>query len=98
MSRRLWLLLLWIPAIAFLMIYVIVPRYFPREIVRGGPERTMLAVLPFENLGPSGEEYFADGITEELIAKLAKKFHTEDEPTAKERNKKYLEWGNIIKP
>ena len=31
-----------------------------------------LAVLPFENLGPPGEEYFADGITEELIAKLAK--------------------------
>jgi TolB-like protein/tetratricopeptide (TPR) repeat protein len=29
-------------------------------------------VLPFENLGPPGEEYFADGITEELIAKLTK--------------------------
>ena len=26
----------------------------------------------------------------DFIAKLAKKFHTEDEPTAKERNKKYL--------
>jgi hypothetical protein len=34
----------------------------------------------------------------EFIARLAKKFHTEDEPTAKERNKKYLAWGNIIKP
>ncbi len=32
----------------------------------------MLAVLPFENLGPQEEEYFADGITEELIARLAK--------------------------
>jgi TolB-like protein/tetratricopeptide (TPR) repeat protein len=32
----------------------------------------MLAVLPFENLGPPAEEYFADGITEELIATLAK--------------------------
>jgi TolB-like protein/Tfp pilus assembly protein PilF len=37
-----------------------------------GPDRKIIAVLPFENLGPSGEEYFADGITEELIAKLAR--------------------------
>jgi TolB-like protein/Tfp pilus assembly protein PilF len=72
MGRRLWLLLICIPAIAFLIIYVIVPRYFSQEVERGGQERTMLAVLPFENLGPPGEEYFADGITEELIAKLAK--------------------------
>ena len=71
-GRRLWLLLLCVPAIAFLIIYVIVPRYFSRESIHDGPERTMLAVLPFENLGPPGEEYFADGITEELIAKLAK--------------------------
>ena len=71
-GRRLWLLLLCVPAIAILIIYVIVPRYFSGEVDRAGPERTMLAVLPFENLGPPGEEYFADGITEELIAKLAK--------------------------
>lgn len=33
--------------------------------------RSMLAVLPFENLtGDSSQEYFSDGITEELIAKL----------------------------
>jgi serine/threonine-protein kinase len=35
------------------------------------PERNMLAVLPFENLGPSEDEYFADGITEELTSRLA---------------------------
>jgi multimeric flavodoxin WrbA len=34
----------------------------------------------------------------EFIGKLAKKYHTEDEPTAKERNKKYLAWGNMVKP
>jgi serine/threonine-protein kinase len=72
MHRGLWLLLLCVPAIAFLIIYVIVPRYFSSEVVQPDPERKMLAVLPFENLGPPGEEYFADGITEELIAKLAK--------------------------
>jgi non-specific serine/threonine protein kinase len=33
--------------------------------------RKMLAVLPFENLGPTEDEYFADGITEEIISRLA---------------------------
>ena len=39
-----------------------------REIIS---ERKMLAVLPFENLGPAEEEYFADGITEEITVRLA---------------------------
>jgi DNA-binding winged helix-turn-helix (wHTH) protein len=35
------------------------------------PERVMLAVLPFENLtGDPGQEYFSDGMTEEMIAQL----------------------------
>jgi non-specific serine/threonine protein kinase len=34
-------------------------------------ERKMLAVLPFENLGSPDQEYFADGITDEIIGKLA---------------------------
>ena len=38
--------------------------------VRG---RTMLAVLPFENLtGEEGQEYFSDGLTEEMIAQLGR--------------------------
>jgi serine/threonine protein kinase/tetratricopeptide (TPR) repeat protein len=32
----------------------------------------MLAVLPFDNLGPADQEYFADGMTEEIIMQLAK--------------------------
>lgn len=32
--------------------------------------RTMIAVLPFENLGPPGDAYFADGITEEIRGRL----------------------------
>ena len=31
-----------------------------------------LAVLPFENLGDSSDEYFADGMTDEIRGKLAK--------------------------
>jgi eukaryotic-like serine/threonine-protein kinase len=34
-------------------------------------QRKMLAVLPFENLGLADDEYFADGITDEITAKLA---------------------------
>lgn len=39
---------------------------------RDGPQKIMLAVMPFANLsGDSQEEYFSDGITEEFIARLA---------------------------
>ena len=36
-------------------------------------QRWMLAVLPFENLtGDAGQEYFSDGLTEEMIAQLGR--------------------------
>jgi TolB-like protein/Tfp pilus assembly protein PilF len=38
----------------------------------GEDARKMVAVLPFENLGPTDQEYFADGITEEITTHLAK--------------------------
>lgn len=42
-----------------------------RRIVTRHPSRVMLAVLPFQNLsGDSSEEYFADGMTEEMISQL----------------------------
>jgi serine/threonine protein kinase len=34
-------------------------------------ERKMIVVLPFENLGSPDDEYFADGITEEITSKLS---------------------------
>ncbi len=34
-------------------------------------ELKMLVVLPFDNLGPPDEEYFADGMTEEITSRLA---------------------------
>jgi serine/threonine-protein kinase len=34
-------------------------------------ERPMLVVLPWENLGPPEDEYFADGITDAVTARLA---------------------------
>ena len=42
-----------------------------REPGRAVPHRIRLAVLPFENLGPSAEqEFFGDGLTEEMISGL----------------------------
>ncbi|MFH1278832.1 MAG: protein kinase [Candidatus Eisenbacteria bacterium] len=39
---------------------------------REGPaERPMLVVLPLENRGPAEDEYFADGITDAITARLA---------------------------
>ena len=32
---------------------------------------TPIAILPFTNLGPADQEYFADGVTEEIAARLA---------------------------
>jgi TolB-like protein/Flp pilus assembly protein TadD len=35
------------------------------------PQRRIIAVLPFENLGDAEDEYFADGITDEITSRLA---------------------------
>ena len=37
----------------------------------GPTDRPSVAVLPFRNLGPPSDEYFADGITEEISSRLA---------------------------
>jgi TolB-like protein/Tfp pilus assembly protein PilF len=42
-----------------------------RSPAAGDDRRIKLVVLPFENLGPADDEYFADGITEEITSRLA---------------------------
>ncbi|NNE45692.1 MAG: protein kinase [Rhodothermales bacterium] len=55
--------------LSFFFAALIVTRYlFPNE--SGAVEPIRLVVLPFQNLGPSDEDYFADGLTEELSARL----------------------------
>jgi len=44
----------------------------PEEEAVKSTDKIMLAVLPFENLGSSEDEYFADGITEEILTNLAR--------------------------
>jgi len=49
------------------------PREEPAASGKTPGGRLMLAVLPFENLtGDAGEEYFSDGMTEEMIAQLGR--------------------------
>jgi TolB-like protein/DNA-binding winged helix-turn-helix (wHTH) protein/Flp pilus assembly protein TadD len=67
-KRSLWM---WPLALAVLAATgILMARHFwpPRN---PSPQRAMLAVLPFINLsGDAHEDYFADGLTEEMIAQL----------------------------
>jgi serine/threonine protein kinase/predicted Zn-dependent protease len=45
--------------------------YRPTGEKKSESDRKMIVVLPFENLGSPEDEYFADGITEEITSRLA---------------------------
>jgi TolB-like protein/DNA-binding winged helix-turn-helix (wHTH) protein/Tfp pilus assembly protein PilF len=67
--RWLWLLAPGLVLIALAAAMVWRRQHLPRP--QAAPERVMLAVLPFENLtGDAAQEYFSDGMTEEMIAQL----------------------------
>jgi serine/threonine-protein kinase len=44
---------------------------FGQRVRQSEPERKTLAVLPFKNLGPPEDAYFAEGVTDELTSRLA---------------------------
>jgi len=48
-----------------------VTKFLTPESRKPDSARKMLAVLPFENLGSPDDEYFADGMTEEITTNLA---------------------------
>ena len=59
----------------FLVLLIVVAAYFARQHFRPKPPqpagKIMLVVLPFENLsGDPEQEYFSDGMTEEMTAQL----------------------------
>jgi non-specific serine/threonine protein kinase len=70
--RRPWQ---WLWVVGFAIVLVVTIGVFSRYRAPSGPpdasEKTMMVVLPFENLGPPEDEYFAVGITEEITSRLA---------------------------
>ena len=66
---RVWL---WSVALAVALVLTLYLSFRHFRPTRNLPnQRVMLAVLPFENLsGDAHEDYFADGLTEEMIAQL----------------------------
>jgi len=60
-------------AVALLIVagYWVVNEYLLKAKEQPESARKMLAVLPFENLGSPDDEYFADGMTEEITTNLA---------------------------
>ena len=64
---------LWIAGLVIIVTLTIITmfKYFGPSEEQQDLKRKMLVVLPFKNLGPSEDEYFADGITEEITSRLA---------------------------
>jgi TolB-like protein/DNA-binding winged helix-turn-helix (wHTH) protein/predicted Zn-dependent protease len=74
-SRRDWRSSSVIVALVVIVVFVIAASAFLvsrwRHAAVQPPGKTMLAVLPFENLtGDASQEYFSDGMTEEMITQL----------------------------
>src|SRR6185503_8817666 len=70
-ARRRWPILLTLAAIIAVAAAAYLLRPHPPSAAAGPGERVMLAVLPFANLtGDTGQEYFSDGLTEEMIGRL----------------------------
>ena len=68
-TRKWWVGAALIVVMAAIMLFVTRP--WIADTTSHEPDRIMLAVLPFENMGAAEDEYFADGITEEITARLA---------------------------
>lgn len=68
-NPRHWLL--WLGLAAAVAAVLIVARSFLFRSPKPASNKVMLVVLPFENLsGDPGQDYFADGMTEEMITRL----------------------------
>jgi TolB-like protein/tRNA A-37 threonylcarbamoyl transferase component Bud32/Flp pilus assembly protein TadD len=73
LSRRRWLVLVAALAAVFAVLAALNFERLRTRLTGGAPRIRSLAVLPLENLsGDPEQEYFADGMTEELITNLAK--------------------------
>ena len=71
-AHRIQLWPFWLALVAMLVVAVLLTRpYLHKASSPKASGRIMLAVLPFQNLsGDSNQDYFADGMTEEMITQL----------------------------
>ena len=66
--------LVWVAAAATIVVLAVLASWFQRSTPVEEPMEVRfprIVVLPFENLGSPDDEYFADGITEEITARMA---------------------------
>ncbi|UCG61385.1 MAG: protein kinase [Candidatus Zixiibacteriota bacterium] len=68
-SPVLWWMIAALVVIVGVVLFITKP--WESDTMSDQPETIMLAVLPFENLGNPEDEYFADGMTDEIISRLA---------------------------
>ncbi len=71
LRKRIISSLIGVLVIAAAIVGYLATRSGEQAAVTGEEHRVMIAVLPFDNMGPAADEYFADGITEEITARLA---------------------------
>ena len=70
-ARKIRLWPFWLGLVVMLGLAVLITRPYLRTSSKPGPQKAMLAVLPFENLSNDPQQdYFADGMTEEMITRL----------------------------
>ncbi len=58
--------------LSFILVAVIAFTFiFKKDRIAAAPGGKMLVVLPFENLGPPEDEYFSDGLSDEIMSRLS---------------------------
>ncbi|MBW8041556.1 MAG: protein kinase [Planctomycetes bacterium] len=67
-SRRMAMI---IGAAIVIIVLVIASRFLPDRLAQPSSKLIRVVVLPFDNLGPAEDEYFSDGITDAITARLA---------------------------
>ena len=54
-----------------IVLFIISLKFIPQKEIQPSPKEIRLVVLPLENLGPADDEWFADGMTDEITSRLA---------------------------
>jgi len=60
-----------IGAAIIIVLFAIAERYIPEQQTQSTSKEIRMVVLPFENLGLTEDDYFTDGVTEEITSRLS---------------------------